>query len=106
MKKDVLIKFIQSYLIDNDLNSAIWSYNKDTGILCVKYQTPNNILLGKSELQVQNLFSDSFDIGIYDTDKLLKVIKILSDDVDIQLNTINNKIPRSFTLSDGKYSVV
>lgn len=106
MKKDVLIKFIQSYYIDSDLNSTIWSFNRDTNILCVKYQTPNKILLGKCELFLEDVFTENFEIGVYDTDKLLKSLKILSDDINIAVNMVNKKIPRSFTISDNKYDIV
>lgn len=106
MKKDVLIKFIQSYLIDKDVNSTAWEYDNTTNILRVKYQTQNKLVVGKSELLVDSEFGSNFEVGVYDSDKLLRAIKILDEDISIVVNTVNNNIPRSFTISDNKYKIV
>ena len=96
MNKITLDTFIQKYNLGGNINSVKWESTGDT--LSTRFISPDKSLLGELTLSKQTL--PEFEVGVYDTPLLSKMIGTLADKVDFSLTEVDN-MPVAFKLSDS-----
>ncbi len=99
MNKIVLDTFIQKYNLGGNVNSVKWESSGDT--LSTRFISPDKSLLGELTLTKQAL--PKFEVGVYDTPLLSKMLGTLSDNVDFKLTEVDNT-PVAFHLTDSVIS--
>ena len=104
VKNNSLGRFISKYYLESAVVPAKWKLNKET--LSARFITEDRTLLG--ELTLKNFKCDSIEgqsLAIYNTDQLIKLLKVLDDDVNIKyeypyLHISDSKAKVSYVLSD------
>ena len=96
MNKIVLDTFIQKYNLGGNVNSVKWESSGDT--LSTRFISPDKSLLGELTLTKQAL--PEFEVGVYDTPLLSKMLGTLADKVDFSLTEVDNT-PVAFKISDS-----
>lgn len=94
MKKQMLQTFISKYCLktrdSKNIESVKWDV-KDNVIKIKAFPSDRSVLvdieLTSDDISVLNGYS----LGIYKTTQLLKLLDIFDDDIDVKLNSINNK---------------
>ena len=99
MNKIVLDTFIQKYNLGGNVNSVKWESSGDT--LSTRFISPDKSLLGELTLSKQTL--PEFEVGVYDTPLLSKMLGTLADKVDFTLTEVDNT-PVAFHLTDSVIS--
>ena len=103
MNKIVLDTFIQKYNLGGNVNSVKWESSGDT--LSTRFISPDKSLLGELTLVKQTL--PEFEVGVYDTPLLSKMMSTLADKVDFTLITspVDDEQPVAFHFNDNNISV-
>ena len=96
MNKIVLDTFIQKYNLGGNVNSVKWESSGDT--LSTRFISPDKSLLGELTLVKQSL--PEFEVGVYDTPLLSKMLSTLADKVDFTLTKVDNT-PVAFHFTDS-----
>ena len=99
MTKTNLQKFITKYSLKGTINAVKWGVVSADKTLNVKAITEDKTLLVDI---VWNNFVDidkEVEIGVYETDKLEKMLKALSEEITVEVNDVDGKIT-SLGLSD------
>ena len=96
MNKIVLDTFIQKYNLGGNVNSVKW--NSDGETLSTRFISSDKSLLGELTLTKQTL--PEFEVGVYDTPLLSKMLGTLSDNVDFTLTQVDNT-PVAFHFTDS-----
>ena len=96
MNKITLDTFIQKYNLGGNVNSVKWNSNGST--LSTRFISPDKSLLGELTLVKQAL--PKFEVGVYDTPLLSKMLDTLSDSVDFSLTEVDNT-PVAFKIADS-----
>ena len=96
MNKIVLDTFIQKYNLGGNVNSVKWESSGDT--LSTRFISPDKSLLGELTLVKQSL--PEFEVGVYDTPLLSKMLGTLADKVDFSLTEVDNT-PVAFKIEDS-----
>ena len=99
MNKITLDTFIQKYNLGGNVNSVKWESSGDT--LSTRFISPDKSLLGELTLVKQSL--PEFEVGVYDTPLLSKMLGTLADKVDFTLTKVDNT-PVAFHLTDSVMS--
>ena len=99
MNKIVLDTFIQKYNLGGNVNSVKWESSGDT--LSTRFISPDKSLLGELTLVKQSL--PEFEVGVYDTPLLSKMLGTLADKVDFTLTEVDNT-PVAFKITDSVIS--
>jgi len=99
MNKIVLDTFIQKYNLGGNVNSVKWESSGDT--LSTRFISPDKSLLGELTLVKQTL--PEFEVGVYDTPLLSKMLGTLADKVDFTLTKVDNT-PVAFNFTDSVMS--
>ena len=81
MNKITLDTFIQKYNLGGSINSVKWESNGDT--LSTRFISPDKSLLGELSLSKQSL--PNFEVGVYDTPLLSKMLGTLADKIDFNV---------------------
>ena len=100
MNKSTLTRFIEKYHLGGNTSSVV--LNSKDNSLSTRFVSRDKSLLGKVILD--NWTFEDVDMGVYDTDQFLRLLSVLSDDIQLRLNVIDNKAV-SLMLSDNKASV-
>ncbi len=100
MNKITLDTFIQKYNLGGNVNSVKW--NSDGSTLSTRFISPDKSLLGELTLVKQTL--PKFEVGVYDTLLLSKMLGTLADKVDFTLTKVDNS-PVAFHFTDSIMSV-
>ena len=100
MNKITLDTFIQKYNLGGNVNSVKWISDGTT--LSTRFISGDKSLLGHVELVKQTL--PVFEVGVYDTAQLAKMLGTLSDSIEFEVNEVNGT-PTNFHLSDKVLSV-
>ena len=100
MNKITLDTFIQKYNLGGNVNSVKWISDGTT--LSTRFISGDKSMLGHVELNKQTL--PVFEVGVYDTAQLAKMLGTLSDSIDFEVNEVNGT-PTNFHLSDKVLSV-
>ena len=96
MNKIVLDTFIQKYNLGGNVNSVKWESSGD--ILSTRFISPDKSLLGELTLVKQSL--PEFEVGVYDTPLLSKMLGTLADSIDFTLVNVDSN-PVAFHLTDS-----
>ena len=96
MNKIILDTFIQKYNLGGNVNSVKWESDGNT--LSTRFISPDKSLLGELTLTKQTL--PEFEVGVYDTPLLFRMLGTLSDNVDFTLTQVDNT-PVAFHFSDS-----
>ena len=96
MNKIVLDTFIQKYNLGGNVNSVKWESSGDT--LSTRFISPDKSLLGELTLVKQSL--PEFEVGVYDTPLLSKMLSTLADKVDFTLTKVDKR-PVAFHFTDS-----
>jgi hypothetical protein len=106
MQKEKLDKFIQKYSLGGNVTSVKWKSDGDS--LMTSFITPDKSLLGT--VKVDNFKFEDAELGVYQTDRLQRLLGVLETDVDLNLSKIgdraltlkvkNNKVSVDYVLSD------
>jgi len=99
MNKITLDTFIQKYNLGGNVNSVKWE--SDGSTLSTRFISPDKSLLGQLTLAKQTL--PEFEVGVYDTPLLSKMLGTLADKVDFTL-TEHDNTPVAFHLTDSVIS--
>ena len=99
MNKITLNTFIQKYNLGGSINSVKWS--SDGQSLATRFISPDKSLLGELTLAKQSL--PEFEVGVYDTPLLSKMLGTLADSIDFKLVNVDNN-PVAFHLTDSVIS--
>lgn len=97
MTKDTFEDIIHKYYLGSLCESVKWVNTNDE--LCIKFINGTSNLFGL--LTVDNFDTSSFTVGIFDSSKLLKLVKILDDDFSFEVTDKETKI----RLKDTKYNI-
>ena len=102
MNKIVLDTFIQKYNLGGNVNSVKWESSGDT--LSTRFISPDKSLLGELTLSKQTL--PEFEVGVYDTPLLSKMLGTLADSIDFNLikSPSDDEQPVAFHLTDSVIS--
>ena len=99
MNKITLDTFIQKYNLGGNVNSVKWISDGKT--LSTRFISPDKSLLGELTLVKQTL--PKFEVGVYDTPLLSKMLGTLADKVDFTLTEVDNT-PVAFHITDSVIS--
>ena len=100
MNKLSLNSFIQKYHLGGNVNSVKWV--SDGTKLSTRFISGDKSLLGELSLGKQKL--PEFEVGVYDTTLLFKMLSTLSDSVEFKVNEVDGE-PVNFNFSDSALSV-
>jgi len=100
MDKYKLTRFIDKYHLNGNVNAVIINSKGDT--LSTRFITGDKSLLGELKMNSWN-FQD-VELGVYDTEQLIKLLGVLDDDVTLNLTQSGDKAI-ALEISD-KYSTV
>lgn len=104
MTKTNLQKFIGKYSLKGNINSVKWAVIAAEKLMNVKAITEDKTLL--IDLKWNN-FSDitnDVELGVYETDKLERMLKALGDNISVTVNDSNGKVT-SLSFSDTNTDV-
>ena len=87
MHKQKLVRFINKYYLNGTVNSVV--LKSKLGKLLTRFISGDKTLLGELELDKWQ-FEDS-EVGIYDTEQLLKLLSVLDDDVNVSISKAGDK---------------
>ena len=99
MNKITLNTFIQKYNLGGNVNSVKWT--SDGTKLSTRFISGDKSLLGVLELDKQSL--PSFDVGVYDTAQLQKMLNVMMDSIDLTLTEVKGN-PVAFNIKDSNKS--
>jgi hypothetical protein len=99
MNKTTINTFIQKYNLGGSVNSVKWT--SDGTKLSTRFISGDKSLLGILELNRQSL--PIFDVGVYDTAQLQKMLNVMMDSVDLTLTEVEGN-PVAFHLTDANKS--
>ena len=100
MDKYKLTRFIDKYHLNGNVNAVIINSKGDT--LTTRFITGDKSLLGELKMNSWN-FQD-VELGVYDTEQLIRLLGVLDDDVTLNLTQSGDKAI-ALEISD-KYSTV
>lgn len=101
MQKLVLESAIQRYYLDSLVESTKWVIkNNNLNISFI----PNEDKSLVGNLNCGNININDCELGIFNTSQLLKLIKILDDEIEIKVH-IEQKTPIKLLISDTKYNL-
>jgi hypothetical protein len=87
VNKDKLVRFINKYYLNGTTKSVI--LNSSSNKLSTRFISGDKTLLGELELDKWQ-FEES-EVGIYDTEQLLKLLSVLDDDVNVSISKAGDK---------------
>ena len=87
MNKQKLVRFINKYYLNGTVNSVI--LNSNSNKLSARCISGDKTLLGELEMDKWQ-FEDS-EVGIYNTEQLLKLLSVLDEDVNVSISKAGDK---------------
>lgn len=100
MNKEKLERFISKYNLSGLVESVKWESVDET--LSTSFISDDKSVLG--EVTMSEFKQGDYDFGVYDTSKLLKMMKVLSGDINMDITSIEGR-PVSLKLTDPHTSV-
>tara|TARA_Y100000034_G_C6873681_1_gene399224 strand:+ start:307 stop:1026 length:720 start_codon:yes stop_codon:yes gene_type:complete len=87
MNKQKLVRFINKYYLNGTVNSVI--LNSNSNKLSARFISGDKTLLGELEMDKWQ-FEDS-EVGIYNTEQLLKLLSVLDEDINVSISKAGDK---------------
>ena len=100
MIKNKVSRFIDKYYLSGNVASVVLNSKGDT--LSTRFITGDKSLLG--ELSMNSWNFEDVELGVYNTEQLVKLLDVLSDDVEMKLTKAGDKAI-SLEVTDGTASV-
>lgn len=100
MKKEVLQNIIFKYNLEGLVEIAKWSINSNK--IEIPFITPDKDMFGRVKADFPNIDSEFI---VYGTDRLIKLLSITDEDVDVKLDTDFGRTTK-MTLLDSSYELV
>jgi hypothetical protein len=100
MNKNKVSRFIDKYYLSGNVASVVLTSKGDT--LSTRFITGDKSLLG--ELSMNSWNFEDVELGVYNTEQLIKLLDVLSDDVEMKLTKAGDKAI-SLEVTDGVASV-
>ena len=100
MNKHSLNRFIEKYYLGGNCSSVVINSKGDS--LSTRFITGDKNLLG--ELTMSGWSFDKADLGVYNTEQLVKLLSVLSDNISMNLTKAGDKAV-SLKISDTKSDV-
>ena len=102
MNKQRLVRFINKYYLNGTVNSVVLNSKSNSQQLSARFISGDKSLLGELVLDKWD-FEDS-DIGIYNTEQLIKLLSVVDEDINISLTKSGDK-SIALKVSDSTSSV-
>ena len=99
MEKSRLINVIGKYHLGGLVNSVAWNSN---GSLSTRFISDDKCVVG--EVRLNNFNSQASKFGVYQTDLLIKLLGVLGNNVNLNINGADDK-PFSLTFDDKSTTV-
>ena len=99
MEKALLTNFISKYHLGGLVQSVAWNTN---GTLGTKFISEDKSVVG--EVTLQSFNSDKSKFGVYNTDLLIKLLGVLGNTINLQINAVDDKA-FSLTFDDNSTTV-
>jgi hypothetical protein len=88
MEKERLLDFIGRYHLGGEIEATVWE--TANGSLLTKFITGDKSMIGDVTMNNFVGFEDGVELGVLTTSQLVKMMSVLSDDVTLNLNKIDN----------------
>ena len=102
MNKQRLARFISKYYLNGTVNSVVLNSKSNSQQLAARFISGDKSLLGELVMDKWD-FEDS-DIGIYNTEQLVKLLSVVDDDINLSLTKSGDK-SIALKVSDSTSSV-
>ena len=89
MNKQKLVRFIDKYYLNGVVNSVVLNSKSDTQELSARFISGDKTLLG--DLTMDKWDFENSDIGIYNTEQLLKLLSVMDEDINVSLSRAGDK---------------
>lgn len=100
MTKTNLQKFISKYSLNGEVTAVKWNLStKDNQISLSAITNDKSLVYDVNWKNVEGLSAD-YEIGVYDTDKLQKMLKALGEEITMTVNQNEGRVT-SLSFSDG-----
>jgi len=100
MNKTRLVRFIDKYYLKGTVNSIVLNSKSDK--LSARFISGDKTLLGELSLDKSQI--EDCEIGVYNTEQLLKLLSVVDDDINVSINKAGEKAI-SLKISDAHSSV-
>ena len=102
INKQQLVRFINKYYLSGTVESVVFNSDSRNQQLGTRFVSSDKSLLG--EVKMDDWQYEDADIGVYDTEQLLRLISVLDDKIEFSINKAGDK-SISVKLSDAVSSV-
>lgn len=100
MQKIMLNRFIDKYYLGGNCSSVVIKSSGDK--LSTRFMSGDKNLLG--ELTMSNMKFENVEMGVYNTEQLVKLLSVLSDNINLDLMRVGEKAV-ALKVSDSKSKV-
>jgi len=100
MKKSYIIDNIQKYFLGGLVGEVIWTIQN--GKVEIDFTTSTKDTVGNL---IFDLALDDNEIGIYNTDSLLRLLSITNEDVQLELSKSNTGLVNKLKIRDNKFDL-
>jgi hypothetical protein len=97
MNKTRITRFIQKYNLAGLVESVAWK--AADGKLVTRFISDDKTVLG--EIQLDNFTFNAPELGVYTTSTLNKLLSVVGEDVELEVQELNGKAVNLFIKSDG-----
>jgi hypothetical protein len=88
ISKQKLVRFINKYYLNGTVGSTVFNSKTSNQQLSTRFVSGDKSLLG--EVQMNKWEYEDADMGVYDTEQLLKLVSVLDDDIEFSINKTGN----------------
>ena len=100
MKKSYIIDNIQKYFLGGLVGEVIWTISN--GKVNINFSTTTKDTVGELEFELD---LEDNEIGIYNTDSLLRLLSITNEDVQLELSKSNTGLVNKLKIKDNKFDL-
>ena len=100
MKKSYIIDNIQKYYLGGLVGEVIWTISN--GKVNINFSTTTKDTVGELEFELD---LEDNEVGIYNTDSLLRLLSVTSEDVQLKLSKANTGIVNKLKIKDNKFDL-
>lgn len=88
MEKERLLDFVERYHLGGEIEATVWETAE--GAVLTKFITGDKSMIGDVTMNNFVGFEDDVELGVLTTSDLVKMMSVLSDDINLKLNKIEN----------------
>lgn len=88
MEKERLLDFVGRYHLGGEIEATVWETAE--GALLTRFITGDKSMIGDVKMNNFVGFEDGVELGVLTTSQLVKMLSVLSDDVNLKLNKIEH----------------